>query len=301
MKIGRLLSILTILLQRDHVTAPELARRLEVSRRTISRDIDDLCKAGFPIATMQGSGGGISISRGYKLDKSILTRDELQSILIGLRGLESVDGASRIGRLMDKLAPSPDAAVPLGNGIAIDLASHYKDSLSDKIALLRDAVGENRIVSFDYYSPSGVARRAAEPYLVFFKWSAWYLFGFCLDKLDFRTFKLNRLWRIEETGRDFIPRQVPPERMDFDARLPDHIPLVVLFDPAVEYLVVEAYGPDACTREPDGRLRFERGYTYKEHILRWILGFGDKAEVLAPESLRREIAGILRHMGSLYD
>ena len=57
MKIDRLIGILSILLQKDSVTAPDLAERFEVSRRTINRDIEDLCKAGIPIVTRQGVGG----------------------------------------------------------------------------------------------------------------------------------------------------------------------------------------------------------------------------------------------------
>ena len=61
MKIDRLIGILAVLLQQERITAPELADRFEVSRRTINRDIEDLCKAGIPIGTMQGTGGGIYI------------------------------------------------------------------------------------------------------------------------------------------------------------------------------------------------------------------------------------------------
>jgi len=72
LKLDRLLGILTVLLQNDRVTAPYLAEKFEVSRRTISRDIDALCQAGIPIVTHQGTGGGISIAEGFKLDKHVL-------------------------------------------------------------------------------------------------------------------------------------------------------------------------------------------------------------------------------------
>ena len=65
MKTDRLIGILSILLQEEKTTAPELAEKFEVSRRTINRDIEDLCKAGIPIRTAQGTGGGISIMDGY--------------------------------------------------------------------------------------------------------------------------------------------------------------------------------------------------------------------------------------------
>ena len=70
MKIDRLIGILSILLQKEKITAPELAEKFEVSRRTISRDIEALCKAGIPIVTEQGQNGGISIMEGYKIVRS---------------------------------------------------------------------------------------------------------------------------------------------------------------------------------------------------------------------------------------
>ena len=73
MKTDRLIGILSILLQEEKTTAPELAEKFEVSRRTINRDIEDLCKAGIPIRTAQGTGGGISIMDGYRMDRTILT------------------------------------------------------------------------------------------------------------------------------------------------------------------------------------------------------------------------------------
>ena len=78
MKIDRLIGILSILLQEEKTTAPELAKRFEVSRRTINRDIEDLCMAGIPVVTSQGSGGGISIMDGYKMDRTILSSKDMR-------------------------------------------------------------------------------------------------------------------------------------------------------------------------------------------------------------------------------
>lgn len=80
MKIDRLIGILSILLQKETVTAPALAEQFEVSRRTISRDIDALCQAGIPIVTRQGINGGISIMDGYRIDRTLLTGSEMKDI-----------------------------------------------------------------------------------------------------------------------------------------------------------------------------------------------------------------------------
>ena len=83
MKIDRLIGILSILLREEKTTAPELAERFEVSRRTVNRDIEDLCKAGIPIRTARSSGGGISIMDGYRMDRTILTSKDMRMILAG--------------------------------------------------------------------------------------------------------------------------------------------------------------------------------------------------------------------------
>ena len=216
MKIDRLLSIITILLQRDKVTAPELAKRFEVSRRTIHRDIDDICKAGIPVITYQGGDGGIAIADGFKLDKSVLAIDELQSIITGLKSLGSVSDTSRIERLISKLSPKNEAVVSMKDSILIDLSSHYKTSVSEKISLIKMAISENKLVSFDYYSDKGLTKRTIEPCFIVFKWSAWYAFGFCRTRNDFRLFKLNRLWNHIVSDEIFIPRLIPTEQLDFD-------------------------------------------------------------------------------------
>ena len=89
MKIDRLIGILSVLLQEEKVTAPELAEKFEVSRRTINRDIEDLCKAGIPISTAQGAGGGICIMDGYRMDRTLLT-SKMTPVCLPLRKLERV-------------------------------------------------------------------------------------------------------------------------------------------------------------------------------------------------------------------
>ena len=125
MKIDRQIGILSMLLQKDMLTAPYLAEHFEVSRRTINRDIEDLCKAGIPILTRQGANGGISIMEGYKWDKTLLTGAEMQDILAGLRSLDSVNGTNRYGKLMDKLSAG-SSDIMIGNqSVLIDLSSWY--------------------------------------------------------------------------------------------------------------------------------------------------------------------------------
>ena len=100
MKIDRLIGILSVLLQKEKTTAPELAARFEVSRRTINRDIEDLCMAGIPIQTSRGVDGGISIMEGFSMDRTLLTSKDMKMIMAGLRSLDSVSGSNYYGQLM---------------------------------------------------------------------------------------------------------------------------------------------------------------------------------------------------------
>ena len=133
MKIDRLIGILSILLQKEKVTAPELAEQFEVSRRTINRDIEDLCKAGIPISTSQGIGGGIRIMDGYRMDRTLLTSKDMHMILAGLRSLDSVSGSHYYGQLMEKLKTGSSSYIGGNETILIDFSSWYKDSLAPRL------------------------------------------------------------------------------------------------------------------------------------------------------------------------
>ena len=299
MKLDRLMGILTVLLQNEKVTAPELARRFEVSRRTILRDIEALSMAGIPVVTARGGDGGISIMEGYKINRSVLTAEELQALVAGLKGIDSVSRQSRFEGLMAKLAPS-HAMISLADSVIIDLSSHYKDSLSEKIELLKSAIAGRRAVRFDYYYPKGEMAREIEPYIIQFMGSAWYVFGWCRLREDFRRFKLNRLWNLTLTDSTFGLRPVPPEQASGGSAFPDTHAMKILFDRSSRYRLIETYGL-RCYEETDEGLLLTLSYTNKEYIFSWILGFGDKAQVLEPEEAREEFAAIARNISSRYD
>ena len=137
MKIDRLIGILSILLQKDKVTAAELAEKFEVSRRTIIRDIEDINMAGIPIATSQGNGGGISIMEGFRIDRTLLSSDEMKAIMTGLNSLDSISGSNRYKQLMNKLSADSDHLVNADNHIIIDLSMWDKSAVSEKIELIK--------------------------------------------------------------------------------------------------------------------------------------------------------------------
>ena len=108
MRIYRLLGLLSVLAEVEHITVQELAVRFEVSRRTILRDIDTLNEAGFPVASRPGRGGGVSILKGYRQDKRLLSREDIASLFTALDGLKSLVGDGSVSALLARLVPVPE-------------------------------------------------------------------------------------------------------------------------------------------------------------------------------------------------
>ena len=286
MKIDRLIGILSVLLQEEKTTAPELAERFEVSRRTINRDIEDLCNAGIPVRTAQGTGGGISIMDGYRMDRTILTSKDMQMILAGLRSLDSVSGSSYYVQLMEKIQAGSSELITGRDTILIDLSSWYRDSLSPKIETIQDAIEDRRLIRFRYYAPSGESERTVEPYYLVFRWSSWYLWGWCTDREDYRLFKLNRMDRIVETAKKFEARNVPLPDLSNEKIFPGEIKVKALFASDMKWRLVEEFGPNCFTEADDGRLLFTADYTDLDNLVTWIMTFGAKAEILEPAEAR---------------
>ncbi len=285
MKLDRLIGILSILLQQDKATMPELAKPFEVPRRTISRDIDVLARAGIPISATQGAGGGVSIMSGYRIDRTLLTSSELQAILAGLRSLDSVSNTNRYGQLMEKLA-GPNI---LASGrILIDLAAWHKQPLSHKIELLQSAISKGQTIAFHYYSPSGETDRIVEPYYIVFQWGAWYLWGWCQIRGDYRLFKLDRMSRLA-FGQPFSSRPASYPNLSDDHVFPTRYQVEAIVPAKYKWKLVENYGESCFTPEPDGSCRFSIGFTHLDNAVSWLLSFQGEAQLLGPEELKASL------------
>lgn len=300
MKIERLIGIITVLLQKEQVTAPFLAEKFEVSRRTINRDIEALCQAGIPIVTTQGSGGGISIMDGYKIDHTLFTSAEMQAILAGLRSLDSVSGTNRYKQLMDKISPETSDLMTADQHILIDLAAWNKGALAPKIELIHRAIERQEWIAFYYYAPKGEGKRCIEPYHLIFQWSSWYVWGWCEKRQDFRLFKLNRMEHIRCNGEHFKKRAVPLPDLSREKVFPVAFEVKAVITPENRWRLVEEYGADSFIEQEDGNLLFSYGFTDKETVLRWVLTFGDGITVLEPKEVREELLAFGKQLEEKY-
>lgn len=301
MKIDRLIGIISILLQKDKVTAPYLAEKFEVSRRTINRDVENLCKAGIPIVTEQGKNGGISIAEGYKVDKTLFTSGEIQAILSGLKSLDSVSGSNRYQLLMDKLSFGSNDYVGASGPVVINLSSWYQSSLPPKFELIKDAIERKKKIEFHYYGPGGDNMRLLEPCLLIFEWSSWYVWGYCLLRDDFRMFKLNRMDQIRCTNEDCEKREIPLYHMDpRKVSWINGVEVTAEFDKSMKWRLIEEFGINSFSENADGRLLMNIGWSEQESLFSWLLGFRDCVRIIEPVEYQKDFLNLLERIKNLY-
>ena len=163
----RLFRILYCLLEKERVTAPELAQKMEVSVRTIYRDIDRLSGAGVPIYCNPGKGGGIFLMNSFVLDKR-------EDVLLSLQGLEALKGESQA---LEKLKNLFQASTE--NWIRVDFTDWRNQKYqADLFDIIKQAIFQKCLISFLYRGQEKEGTRMVEPLQLLFKSQAWYLIWF---------------------------------------------------------------------------------------------------------------------------
>lgn len=308
MKTERLLSIVFVLINRRLVQAKELADRFGVSVRTIYRDIEAINAAGIPVVTYQGSGGGIGLMEGYRLDRSVWTEKEMADIFAALHSLSSYGGGHEL--LMDKISGvvSPAGAAAFRSRAArlvIDLSPWGPSGqLEHHLSGLKRAIEESLAVAFTYVSGEGEeTQRCAEPYTLMLKGQAWYLYAWCGLRGDFRLFKLGRMKDLRITDRRF-------ERLDIDIADPPWsqnwsdggggTSIRLRFHPGGRRLAEEHFSIDELDYSEDGGCYVSIRVPENDWIYGFLLGFGPALEVLEPAHVRSRLAAMAAAVAGQY-
>ena len=173
MRADRLLAEVIYLLEHGRVTARELARRFEVSPRTVLRDMEALGMAGIPVASFEGAGGGFALEERYRLDHRAADREDVRLILTALRALSTAVQDQKLLGAIEKfqaLEYAPEA-------LKVDLSALNEDErVQQNLRVLRAAIRNGHAVKMGYVSAAGrCAEHMVEPLYVEYKWSAWYL------------------------------------------------------------------------------------------------------------------------------
>ena len=288
MQESRLFKIIYYLLDKEVVTAPELAEKFEVSIRTIYRDIDVISSAGVPIYTTQGRNGGIRLLDNYVLDKSLLSKTEKEEILIGLQSLSAVqylDTNDVLTKLGGFFKTNP-------NWIEVDFTrwGSLKETEKDTFNILKRSIIEKYILTFTYYGASGnVKNRKVEPLKLIYRDKAWYVLAYCLERLEYRLFRVSRMKNVILLMEKFTrvcPKNYLSKMTPIDAKL--LVDIVLEFELQVGYRLYDVLNENAITRLKDKYL-VQMTVPKDEWLYNFIMSFGDKVKIVKPKDIKDEV------------
>jgi len=305
-------------MNRENVTAAELAQHFEVSTRTIYRDIDSLSQAGIPIYATKGKNGGIRLTEQFVLNKMLITPEEQQQILAALSSLQET-GAEKETEILQKLGAFFKTE-PI-NWLAIDLSdwSGLRQKMYDDV---RFAILSHKIISFDYYGANQrMARRTVAPIQLLFKEYTWYLRAYCRDRKALRLFKLLRMKNMEVSEECFVPDEMWYQEIaaqqkrnreeagetggntakeDAGETEPSMTEVSVLIDGKEAYRVYDHFDDTEIEVLENGDFLIHMNYILDEWVYGLILSFGASAKVLAPMEVKEQVKMRIESMCARY-
>lgn len=291
MQINRLFEIIMILMNKETVTAKELADHFGVSTRTIYRDIDTLSLSNIPIYTNKGSGGGISILPEFTLNKSLLSETEQSEILGALQSLQAAQ-YPEINSVITKLG-AMFKNVENSNWVEIDF-SYWGSNVAEKNKFndIKTSILTHKVVEFEYVSSYGEkTKREVEPLKLVFKGQAWYLMAFCRNKQANRTFRMSRIINLVVTDKGF--NRLLSEDLSIEQNssqntkdIREIITLKLKFQPEILYRVYDDFNYESIKHNEDGTVEAIISFPEGEWVYGYILSFGDYVKVLEPEKVK---------------
>jgi predicted DNA-binding transcriptional regulator YafY len=302
---GRMLELLSLLQAPRLWSGSDLASRLEVTERTLRRDIERLRSLGYPVEAVPGRYGGYRLGRGRSLPPLMLNDDEAVAVAIGLR--EAVDGtvagleeaATSILAKLDQMMPTHVAGRVRALRDNTASMSHHRGRPADRVeaahlVLFAAACEAAERVRFDYTARDGVSsRRLVEPIGLVRSGAHWYLAAWDEDRSDWRTFRLDRVRQPVNTGRRFERTDAPDPVALVTAGLAS-MPYPYLARILVPLPLAEASQviprTVALAERPDGSTVVEIGSTGMERMLFYLAGLQPVCEVLDPPELRMALA-----------
>jgi predicted DNA-binding transcriptional regulator YafY len=309
-KLDRLLAITMLLLNRRRVGAKELSDRFEVSLRTIYRDLESINQSGIPIMSYTGTDGGYEIMDQYRLDRQLLSLDELQSIILALKSMHPSLEEQDVGNLLDKVGAlmsksEQGEAAALSKQIVIDLNPwHGGEAEKAKLAILKKAVRDSHLVRFAYTSSQGAdSDRDCEPIGIVLKGYIWYLHAYCMLRKDFRIFRLSRIDRLIVIPETFERRILPPEQLDYRFKRTngrESIRLVLQFQPRAKAKVQDYFAHGQIVTQSDGTLLVTANQPDEEWLYGLLLSYGADVLILEPKSVAQAVLKKAQEVTKLY-
>ncbi|WP_108934448.1 helix-turn-helix transcriptional regulator [Streptomyces ardesiacus] len=324
MRAARLIKMVLLLQSRPAMTAAELARELEVSERTVTRDAQALSEAGVPVYAERGRVGGYRLVGGYRTRLTGLARGEAEALFLSgvpgaLRemGLEDAASAARL-KVSAALLPSlRDASRTAAQRFHLDAPSWFREpETPELLPAVADAVWDDRRVAARYRRGEEEVVRELEPYGLVLKAGVWYLCARVAGTSDgpFRVYRVDRFTAVEAGGErfgrdeDFDLPAFWAERAEQFARSILRAEVVVRLSPrgvrelprAVDAPTAREALEGAGAADADGWVTVTLPVESEEVAHAQLRGLGPEVEVLSPAPLRERFARDARRLAELY-
>ncbi|MCL2420327.1 MAG: YafY family transcriptional regulator [Defluviitaleaceae bacterium] len=304
MKTDRLLSIVIYLLNHHIVTAAKLADRFEVSKRTILRDIEHISMAGIPIQSHPGAKGGYSIMEGYKLDGRLVNAEDSAAIIAALKGLLSAYDGGRYNEVLEKIS----SILPQNQSQKVFLdfgASGEDDALQERLRHLENAIANKNAVEIAYVNAVGdISTRLVEPIALNYRWYAWYLLAFCIQKQDYRIFKVVRISKLNPTTISFSKAHENASTLleqAFQHGGQKSLDIVLRCKSEIKVQICEYLNGKIAEVLDNGDFIMHLHVLEDERMwFAMLLSFGNKVTVVEPVSLKMRLTKTAENILSLY-
>lgn len=312
--VSRLFQMVYLLMDQPNMTAKELAETLEVSMRTVYRDVDKLSTAGIPIYANRGRGGGITLLPDYILDKMVLTTEEKATLQESLQTLSTIGYADE-KQAIDKLQSFFGAG--MSDWIEIEFSSwgdtHEEAELFQQ---LKYAILHHNYVEMKYSgSNQETHMRRVKPLKLCFREQAWYLYAFCELRKDYRFFKLHRISEFILLNETFEAETVGKLLQDYSYRNFDNIDgntkyinnnykntkpvtIKVLIQKEMAFRAYDELSN--ITTLKNGNLLCKIPVIDMDWFVGYLFSFGSYAEIVEPEHVRLLVKNQLNEMLSKY-
>ncbi|WP_371069706.1 helix-turn-helix transcriptional regulator [Sediminibacillus sp. JSM 1682029] len=299
-KIERLISIVMILLQKEVVSASEFSRLFHVTKRTIQRDMETLSYANIPVYAEYGAEGGYALMEEYKFDKRLLNHKDIENILVALGGFEGLIHNQEIQTTIQKIK----GMTSIDFSPTLDLTFYDwpgRGRINEEILFFRQAIENNWLLKFEYVDQIGnKTYRLVEPYKIHFREMHCYLFGYSLEREDYRTFKLTRIENIQKAGF-FVPRtdqEFQHEKQDNEQKQLVKVHLSI--DVTVRDQFIERYGKDAVIKETSRSYLATIELPENQYAYQFLAGFGNKVKIIKPKGFIVKYVNFLEGAVKLY-
>ncbi|MFI5138164.1 MAG: helix-turn-helix transcriptional regulator [Sphingobacteriales bacterium] len=303
-RIDRVSAILIQLQSRRVVKAIDIAERFNISLRTVYRDVKTLEEAGIPI--IGEAGVGYSIMDGYRLPPVMFTREEATAFLTAEKFVEKLTDTSTMEhhksamykiRAILKTSEKNLLEEIDGKIEVLKTQSQLRVDHKDHIQTLLNSIAQKKVLTIDYFANHSQehTKRDIEPIGIFYKDSYWHLIAFCRMRNDYRDFRIDRINHLLVTDTLFTNKHPTLKAYIAQTAREQELDMVVIRVDKSIYAHLEYqkyYSGFVSEKKVGDQIEMTFLSMSLEGFARWFMMFGDKAEIISPESLKERVSNL---------